>query len=83
MEEAKEGLDDKNQTRGTSRHSLTKDDRLGQGPFELDQKLCRGIQHLEEPHIAGIEAEHMESTHDITMIHPVKCLLLVKGQKGE
>lgn len=79
MEETEEGLNDKSQTGGTLMHSSTKDDRFGQGPFEFDQKLQR--------HIAPggtLENRTLKlTTWTVPTIHPIKCLLLVKGQKGE
>ncbi|CAM2097167.1 unnamed protein product [Caretta caretta] len=86
-EETEEGLDHQSvqlaREEAPLPYSLPEADRLGQGPVELDQTLCRGIQHLEKAHKLGSKAKRLQSAQETPMVYPVEHLLLIKGQKGE
>nr|XP_014345287.1 PREDICTED: uncharacterized protein LOC106703925 [Latimeria chalumnae] len=54
-----------------------------QGPIDLHQGLCRVVQQPKKADKAWPEAERKQGFKQVSVIHPVERLLLVKGEKGE
>ncbi|CAM2101057.1 unnamed protein product [Caretta caretta] len=58
-------------------YSSPEADRFGQGPIELNQTLCRSVQHPEKTHKLGSEAKRLQSAQEVPMVYLIERLLLI------
>ncbi|CAM2115611.1 unnamed protein product [Caretta caretta] len=58
-------------------YSSPEADWFGQGPVELNQTLCRSVQHPEKTHKLWSEAKCLQSAQKAPVVHPIECLLLI------